>query len=81
MNLLRSYFPEWYKEVEVLGDPLSGISNHIDLERTRAILSDLYDNDAEKSERPNYDPVLMVNILLSREWCTLLDPHVEKGVS
>ena len=64
MNLLQSYFPEWYKEVENLGGPLSGISDRIDFERIRPALSDLYENDTEKSGRPNHDPVLLVKILL-----------------
>jgi hypothetical protein len=48
MNLLQSSFPEWYKEIESLGDPLTGISDRIDFERIRPILSDLYENDTEK---------------------------------
>jgi hypothetical protein len=38
MNLLQSNFPEWYKEIEVLVDPLTGISYRIDFERIRPIL-------------------------------------------
>jgi len=41
MNLIQSNFPEWYKEIENLGDPLSGISDPIDFVRIRSILSDL----------------------------------------
>jgi len=41
MNLLQSNFPEWYKKIEKLGDPLTGISDRIDFERIRPILSDL----------------------------------------
>lgn len=48
MNLLQSYFPEWYKEVEALGDPLTDIADRIDFERIRPILSRLYDNVTEK---------------------------------
>ena len=80
MNLLQSYFPEWYKEIESLGDPLTGISDRIDFERIRSILSNLYDNDTEKGGRPNYDPILMVKILLLQQWYNLSDPQVEREI-
>ncbi len=80
MNLLQSSFPEWYKEIEALGDPLTGISDRIDFERIRPILSDLYDNNTEKGGRPNYDPVLMVKILLLQQWYNLSDPQVEREI-
>jgi IS5 family transposase len=67
MNLLQSNFPEWYKKIEKLGDPLTGISDRIDFERIRPILSDLYENDTEKGGRPNYDPILMIKILLLQQ--------------
>ena len=51
MNLLQSYFPEWYKEVEALGDPFTGISDRIDFERIRPILSSLLEKDTEKGGR------------------------------
>ena len=71
MNLLQSYFPEWYKEIDSLGDPLTGIADRIDFERIRPILSDLYENDTEGGGRPNYDPILMVKILLLQQWYSL----------
>ena len=80
MNLLQSYFPEWYKEVEALDDPLFGIGDRIDFERIRPILSELYENDTEKGGRPNYDPVLMVKILLLQQWYNLSDPQVEREI-
>ena len=67
MNLLQSHFTEWYKGIESLGDPLTGISDRIDFERIRPILSDLYENDTEKGGRSNYDPILMVKILLLQQ--------------
>lgn len=65
MNLLLSSFPEWCKEAEKLGEPLTGISNRIGLDRIWSILSDLFVNNTEKGERHNYDTVLMVKMLLS----------------
>ena len=80
MNLLQSGFPEWYKEIEALGDPLSVIGDRIDFERIRPMLSDLYDNNTDKGGRPNYDPVLMVKILLLQQWYNLSDPQTEREI-
>ena len=80
MNLLQSYFPEWYKEIESLGDPLTGISDRIDFERIRPILSDLYENNTDKGGRPNYDPILMIKILLLQQWYSLSDPQIEREI-
>ena len=80
MNLFQTGLSELYKEIESLGDPLSGIGDRIDFERIRNILADLYDNDTEKGGRPNYDPVLMVKILLLQQWYNLSDPQVEREI-
>ena len=42
---------ELYKEIESLGDPLTGISDRIDFERIRPVLADLFSNDTEKGRR------------------------------
>ncbi len=68
MSLYYTGLSELYGEVDSLGDPLAGIADRMDFERIRPILSDLYDNDTEKGGRPNYDPVLMVKILLLQQW-------------
>ena len=47
MNLLLFNFPEWYKEIGALGEPLTGISDRFAFERIGPILSDLYDSDTE----------------------------------
>ncbi|MCL4451645.1 MAG: hypothetical protein M1327_03350 [Candidatus Thermoplasmatota archaeon] len=64
MNLYPTGLSELYKEIEALGDPLTGISDCIDFKRIRPILSNLYENDTEKGGRQNYDPILMVKFLL-----------------
>ena len=64
MNLYRTGLSELYKEIEALGDPLTGISDRIDFERIRQTLSNLYGNYIEKDGIPNYDPVMIVKILL-----------------
>ena len=80
MNLYHTGLSELYKEIETLGDPLTGISDRIDFEKIRPILSDLYENDTEKGGRPNYDPILMVKILLLQQWYNLSDPQVEREI-
>ncbi len=80
MNLYHTGLSELYKEIETLGDPLTGISDRIDFERIRPILSDLYENYTEKGGRPNYDPILMVKILLLQQWYNLSDPQVEREI-
>ncbi|MDS0257005.1 IS5 family transposase [Thermoplasmatales archaeon AK] len=81
MNLFQTGLSELYKEIESLGDPLTGITDRIDFERIRPMLSDLYDNNTDKGGRPNYDPVLMVKILLlQQKWYNLSDPQVEREI-
>ena len=80
MNLYHTGLSELYKEIETLGDPLTGISDRIDFEQIRPILSDLYENDTEKGGRPNYDPILMVKILLLQQWYNLSDPQIEREI-
>ena len=48
MNLYHTGSSELSKEIDALGDPLTGISDRIDFERIRPMLSDLYENDTEK---------------------------------
>ena len=67
MNLYHTELSELYKEIEALGDPLTGLSDRIDFERIRPMLSNLYGNYTEKGGRPNYDPVPMVKILLLQQ--------------
>jgi IS5 family transposase len=80
MNLYHTGLSELYKEIETLGDPLTGISDRIDFERIRPILADLFSNDTEKGGRPNYDPILMAKILLLQQWYNLSDPQIEREI-
>ena len=43
-------------------------------------MSDLFTNDTDKGGRPNYDPILMVKILLLQQWYNLSDPQVEREI-
>jgi IS5 family transposase len=44
------------------------------------MLSDLYENDTEKGGRPNYDPILIMKILLLQQWYSLSDPQIERDI-
>lgn len=80
MNLYHTGLYKFYREIEALGDPLTGISERIDFERIRPILSDLYENNTDRGGIPNYDPILMVKILLLQQWYNLSDPQVEREI-
>ena len=60
MNLYHTGLSELYKEIETLGDPLTGISDRIDFEKIRPILSDLYENDTEKGMRLVAEVMLII---------------------
>jgi hypothetical protein len=78
MNLYHTGLSELYKEIEALGDPLTGISDRIDFERIRPMLSNLYENDTENGVRPNYDPIMMVKTLLLQQQYSLSNPQIER---
>lgn len=79
MNLYHTGLSGLYMEIENLGDPLTGISDRVDFERGRPILSDLCENDTEKGGRPNYDLVLMVKMLRKSEIRLLISGLLETG--
>ena len=64
----------------MIGDPSTDISDRIDFERIRPILSGLYENNTDKGGRPNYDPILMIKILLLQQWYFLSDPQIEREI-
>ena len=80
MNLLQSSFPEWYREIESLGEPLTGISDRIDVERIRPTLAYLFNNDTEKGGMPNYDPVLIVKLLLLQHRYNLSELQIVREI-
>ena len=80
MNLYNTGLYKFYRDIEALGDPLTGISERIDFERIRPILSDLYENNTDRGGRPNYDPILIVKILLLQQWYNLSDPQIEREI-
>ena len=50
MKLYLTELPELYREIELLSDPLVGVSDRIDVERSRSILADLLSNYTERVE-------------------------------
>ena len=56
MNLYHTGLSELYKEIEAFDDPLTEISDRIDFDGIRPILSHLFENNTENGRRPNYDP-------------------------
>ena len=67
MKLYLIVLPELFSDIQVPGGPLTFISDRIVFERTRPVLSYLYEKDMENGGRPNYDPILIVKILLLQQ--------------
>ena len=59
---------------------IQGNQNGIYFERIRLILSGLSDDEIEKCERPNYDPFLMLKILIFKQWYILSDSQIETQI-
>ena len=57
-----------YERVEKLGDKLIGANNVIDWEKFQPIAEDMYVNRSENGGRPNYNEILMVNLLVLQAW-------------
>ena len=49
-----------YQEIKIFGDPLTGISDCMGLERIWTIMSDQFTNYTEKGGRPKYDPSMIL---------------------
>ena len=80
MNLYHTGLSELYKEIEALGDPLTGISDRIDFDRIGPVLSSLYENDPDNGRGPNNDRILMVKILLLKQWYSLSGHQIERVI-
>ena len=67
-----------YNKLAKLGDRLAKADEHVDWERFRPILRDLYQNDTELGGRPNQDEIVMIKILVIQQWYGLSDEEVER---
>ncbi len=81
MDDFTSYiFREEYSKVQALGDTLSNISNSLDWEPFRGIISTLYSNNREDGGRPHFDEVLMVKIVVLQQLYGLSDYDTERHI-
>jgi IS5 family transposase len=67
-----------YQKLAKLGDRLAKADEHVDWERFRPIIRDLYQNDTELGGRPNADEVVMVKLLVIQQWYGLSDEEAER---
>ena len=65
------------RRLDELGDPLSGLKPLIDWDAFHPILEGIYDNRTEKGGHPNYNEVLMIEILVLQHWYSLSDQKME----
>ena len=71
---------EQYKKVQELGDTLSNISESIDWEPFRVIISRLYKDNKEKGGRPHFDEILMIKVLVLQQLYGLSDYDIERHI-
>ena len=67
-----------YNKLAKLGDKLAEADEHVDWERFRPILRDLYQNDTKLGGRPNQDEVVMIKLLVIQQWYGLSDEEAER---
>ncbi len=67
-----------YKQVSQLGDTLNEVEPLIDWKQFKSIVDDLYKNSGPQGGRPNFNPILMVKILIVQGWHTLSDKETER---
>mgnify|MGYP001566576904 CR=1 FL=1 len=66
-----------YKRIEKLGDRLEPISNLINWEEFRKF----FNEEDNKVGRPNYDPILMIKMLIIQSWYGISDEELEYQVA
>ncbi|MEK6818897.1 MAG: transposase, partial [Nanoarchaeota archaeon] len=66
-----------YKRIEKLGDRLEPISNLINWEEFRKF----FNEEDNKVGRPNYDPILMIKMLVIQSWYGISDEELEYQVA
>ncbi|WP_319579942.1 IS5 family transposase [uncultured Methanospirillum sp.] len=81
MDDFTSYiFRGEYSKVQALGDTLSNISDSLDWESFRGIISSLYKDNKENGGRPHFDEILMVKILVLQQLYGLSDYDIERHI-
>jgi len=77
MDIMNYGLREKYEQLKKFGDRLSDMKDIIDWDRIKPLLSDLYKNDTEKGDRPNFDPVFMMKIMFLQSLYGLVDEAME----
>ena len=79
-NFNTFIFREEYQIIKGLGDTLSNISDSIDWERFRDIISPLYKDNKEDGGRPHLDEILMIKTLVLQHLYGLSDYEIERNI-
>ena len=77
MDIMNYGIREKDEQLKKFGDRLSDMKDIIDWDRIESLLSDLYRNDTEKGDRPNFDLVFMMKIMFLQSLYGLVDVAME----
>ena len=69
-----------YEKYKKLGDTLSNISDSIDWERFRVIISPLYKDNKNDGGRPHLDEIVMIKTLVLQHLYGLSDYEIERNI-
>ena len=79
-NFCTSIFREEYKKYKKSGDTLSNISDSIDWERFRDLISPLYKDNKIDGGRPHLDEIVMIKTLVLQHLYGLSDYEIERNI-
>lgn len=79
-NFSTYIFREEYKKYKKLGDTLSKISDSIDWERFRELISPLYKDNKIDGGRPHLDEIVMIKTLVLQHLYGLSDYEIERNI-
>ena len=79
-NFSTYIFREEYEKYKHLGDSLSNISDSIDWERFREIISPLYKDNKKDGERSHLDKIVMIKTLILQHLYGLSDYEIERNI-
>ncbi|WP_372238752.1 IS5 family transposase [Methanospirillum purgamenti] len=79
-NFSTFIFREEYEKYKKLGDTLSNISDSIDWERFRVIISPLYKDNKNDGGRPHLDEIVMIKTLVLQHLYGLSDYEIERNI-
>jgi IS5 family transposase len=79
-NFSTYIFREEYEKYKKLGDTLSNISDSIDWERFRDLISPLYKDNKIDGGRPHLDEIVMIKTLVLQHLYGLSDYEIERNI-